>query len=341
MLCIKYWSLLTLSCLISFKSTTVYGLIDPITGTFAVGAFIAGYFVQKSNYQIPFFSSSCPKTFDVRKLKLDMDQNFFGQHIASEIILSALKGNFRRSNHNKKPLVMSFHGWTGCGKNFISDLIANRMFGSEKVKKLRYHIIHGPRDYIEQTNLYEYKNEMRKNIISAIKSCDTNLFVFDELHYMPNGMLDILIPILENHDASVDSRNSIFILLTNAGSDAIVEKYLDLWDKGYSREQMKVQDFDSILQKSAFNEIGGLKRSQVIDSHIIDHFIPFLPMEKIHMTQCIEAELRHLNEHLDSDKINEILEVLSFGPEPQKLFSIGGCKRIKALVTAATSSNSI
>lgn len=47
---------------------------------------------------------------------------------------------------------------------------------------------------------------MRKYIVSAIKSCDTNLFVFDELHYMPNGMLDILIPILENHDTSVDSR---------------------------------------------------------------------------------------------------------------------------------------
>lgn len=48
---------------------------------------------------------------------------------------------------------------------------------------------------------------------------------------------------------------------------------------------------------------GALKRSQVIDSHIIDHFIPFLPLERIHIAQCIRAELRHLNEHLDSDKI--------------------------------------
>lgn len=65
MLCSKYLSLLTLSCLVSFKSISVYGLIDPITGTFAVGAFIAGYFIQKSNYQIPFFSTSCPKTIDI------------------------------------------------------------------------------------------------------------------------------------------------------------------------------------------------------------------------------------------------------------------------------------
>jgi len=85
-----------------------------------------------------------------------MDKNFFGQHIASEIILSALKGNSRRSISNKKPLLMSFHGWTGCGKNFISDLIANHMFGSKNIQKLRYHVIHGPRDNIE-SNIFNYK----------------------------------------------------------------------------------------------------------------------------------------------------------------------------------------
>lgn len=54
----------------------------------------------------------------------------------------------------------------------------------------------------------------------------------------------------------LNCRNSIFIFLTNSGSDTIVSKYLDLWYSGYSREQMQVVDFDSILQKSAFNEIG-------------------------------------------------------------------------------------
>lgn len=34
-----------------------------------------------------------------------------------------------------------------------------------------------------------------------------------------------------------------------------------------------------------------------------------------------------------------ILQIIPFGPEPLKLFSISGCKRIKALVT--TESNSL
>lgn len=42
-------------------------------------------------------------------------------------------------------------------------------------------------------------------------------------------------------------------------------------------------------------------KSQLIDSHIIDHYVPFLPLEKIHVVQCIEAELKHLNKTLSSD----------------------------------------
>jgi len=86
-----------------------------------------------------------------------MNNNFFGQHIAQKIILSTLKGNIKRSNQNKKPLVMSFHGWTGCGKNFVVDLIANHMFQREKVRKLRHHMFNGRSEFFMQSRAYEYR----------------------------------------------------------------------------------------------------------------------------------------------------------------------------------------
>ena len=50
-------------------------------------------------------------------LRNNLEDNFFGQHIAQNIILSQLS---RRWTANyigyQKPLVMSFHGWTGSGK---------------------------------------------------------------------------------------------------------------------------------------------------------------------------------------------------------------------------------
>lgn len=86
-----------------------------------------------------------------------MEEKFFGQHIASKLILSALKGNFNRSTQNKKPLVMSFHGWTGSGKNFVTELIANNMFNTEKVKNLRYHVIHKRSDLVSSSELNNKK----------------------------------------------------------------------------------------------------------------------------------------------------------------------------------------
>jgi len=47
--------------------------------------------------------------------------------------------------------------------------------------------------------------------------------------------------------------------------------------------------------------IGGLKKSSIINSHIIDFYVPFLPLEKVHVLQCIEAELKNLNNSLDSE----------------------------------------
>lgn len=49
-----------------------------------------------------------------------------------------------------------------------------------------------------------------------------------------------------------------------------------------------------------FIVIGGLKKSSLIDSQIIDHYVPFLPLEKVHVEQCIEAEMKNLKIPLDS-----------------------------------------
>lgn len=51
----------------------------------------------------------------------------FGQHIASRIILKAVNG-FMSNENPKKPLVLSLHGWTGTGKNFVSQLIAESIY---------------------------------------------------------------------------------------------------------------------------------------------------------------------------------------------------------------------
>lgn len=60
-------------------------------------------------------------------LAVDLENKLFGQHIASNIILKAVSG-FMSNKNPKKPLVLSLHGWTGTGKNFVSELIAENIY---------------------------------------------------------------------------------------------------------------------------------------------------------------------------------------------------------------------
>ena len=56
-----------------------------------------------------------------------LQQKLFGQHIVSETVLAALEGHLS-SPDPPKPLVLSFHGRTGTGKNFVSRLIAESIY---------------------------------------------------------------------------------------------------------------------------------------------------------------------------------------------------------------------
>ncbi|MBN3299802.1 TOR1B protein, partial [Amia calva] len=60
-------------------------------------------------------------------LKADLEENLFGQHVASKVILKAVT-DFMKNKNPKKPLVLSLHGWTGTGKNFISHLIVKNIY---------------------------------------------------------------------------------------------------------------------------------------------------------------------------------------------------------------------
>lgn len=146
----------------------------------------------------------------------------------------------------------------------------------------------------------------------AIKSCSQPLFVFDEVEKYPPGMFDSLVTYLEHHESidGYDYRRSIFIFLSNSLGEEIGNRLVDLMEQGKMREDVKLNEFERDLLLGSYNVdgslytitrvignivkyyTGGLQRSYLIDSSLIDHFVPFLPMEKSHIRLCIEAEFR-------------------------------------------------
>lgn len=134
-------------------------------------------------------------------------------------------------------------------------------------------------------------------IETAIRSCKQSLFVFDEVEKMPAGVFESIASILDYHSHvdGVDFRKAMFIFLTNAGGDEIANALEGIMAKGTYREQTKIEDFEYIAEMAAYNVEGGLKKASIITSGLIDHFLPFLPLERRHIASCVRAEFRKLD----------------------------------------------
>ena len=71
----------------------------------------------------------------ILELRKTLKDQFFGQHIATDVVVNALDAHLNDENP-KKPLVFSFHGWAGSGKTFLANLIASSLY--EKGSKSKY-----------------------------------------------------------------------------------------------------------------------------------------------------------------------------------------------------------
>lgn len=69
---------------------------------------------------------------------------------------------------------------------------------------------------------------------------------------------------------------------------------------------------EAIIKDSAYNEgEGGLKMSRLIDRHMIDYFIPFLPLERRHIIMCFKDYLKRKMEGRAIDVTVESIEKLA------------------------------
>lgn len=157
---------------------------------------------------------------------------------------------------------------------------------------------------------------------------------------MPEGLLNVLVPFLDynsyhkstKHSESMYQNKAIFIFLSNTGSTQIVQHLTNLWERGKNRDDTRLQDFEKLIADGAFNEKGGFHHSDTIQTSVIDHYVPFLPLEEMHVRKCLERAFTERGVIPKEEMIEEALSYLTFGPEPYNLYSMAGCKRIEQKV---------
>ncbi|XP_063319809.1 torsin-1B-like, partial [Pelmatolapia mariae] len=260
-------------------------------------------------------------------LKADLGNKLFGQHIASDIIFKAVSG-FMDNEHPKKPLVLSLHGPTGTGKNFVSQLIAENIYEKGKARQF-VHVFSATHHFPHPSEIVTYKSQLQEWIKSNITNGERSMFIFNNVDKMPPGLIDSIKPFLSHHVQmdGISFQKSIFMFLSNVGEDVITQTALDFWNKGRKREGITLKDLETSLSQFS-NDQSGIIHSGLIDNNMVDFFIPFLPLEYRHVIQCVMAEMKAIGFQPDKDVADRVVRDISHVHLSENVFVKSGCMTV-------------
>ncbi|VDM31351.1 unnamed protein product [Hydatigera taeniaeformis] len=203
----------------------------------------------------------------------------------------------------RRSLVLSLHGFTGVGKNYAVSILASSMFKAGEKSRF-YRRFDATIDFLFKDSVELYKVYSLPLIQQVVSKCERSLLVFDEVHKMPSGILDALVPLLGFAESvkGVDYRKAIF--------------------------SIQYGDLRRALSMSIYNEEGALKFSDLISSHVVTAAVPFLPLQEVHIRSCIVDAARRLGVEDTEAMIDFVLNELDWEPEDTHLFSSSGCKLV-------------
>ncbi|XP_056605939.1 torsin-1A-like [Triplophysa dalaica] len=270
--------------------------------------------------------------FDHKRLEKDLNENLHGQHIVSKVVLRTVSSFMTDSNPNK-PLVLSFHGTAGVGKNHVSKIIARNIY---KLGDKSEHFIMfvSQHHFPHKDKVDMYSARLKEQIHQHVSRFPRTMFVFDEMDKMNPRLVETIKPFLDygTHVDGVSFRSAIFIFLSNAGGDVINNIALDFWKAGKNREELQMKEMENQILQNIVNDksTGGFWHSSLINHHLVDHIVPFLPLEMKHVRQCVLTEMVNLNINLQhhAHLADTVARDMPFFPS-DKIFSVKGCKSVR------------
>ncbi|NWW44986.1 TOR3A protein, partial [Pedionomus torquatus] len=274
-------------------------------------------------------TGDCRIVNNITGLEADLNGQLHGQHLAKEVIVRAVR-EFLQNPQPEKPLVLSFHGWSGTGKNFVARMLTSHLYRDgmkSECVRLFISLFHFP----HHKYLDLYKAQLKKQISETLEVCKQSLFIFDEAEKLHFSLLDAIKPFVARYDnkGQMDYRRSIFLFLSNLGGNTINEVALDFWRAGQAREEISMEFLEQRLwlelQEPAEN---GYARSNLLKENLIDFFVPFLPLEYHHVKLCARDAFLARGLPYTEAALDEVARMMVFVPKEEKLFSAQGCKSV-------------
>ncbi|KAK1888234.1 Torsin-3A [Dissostichus eleginoides] len=129
-----------------------------------------------------------------------------------------------------------------------------------------------------------------------------------------NGLLERLLKQIETSDS--------------IGGATINDVALDFWHSGQNREDIGMEDLEHRLRAETMESHGGFAQSELMSGHLIDFFVPFLPLEYRHVKLCARDAYTARGLQTDVATLDEVAKAMLYVPKEERLFSAQGCKSI-------------
>lgn len=236
----------------------------------------------------------------LRKLEKTLHKRVIGQEEAVTAVAKAVRrGRVGLKDPNRPIGSFLFLGPTGVGKTELSKALAEALFGDEnamiRVDMSEYmekhsvsKMIGSPPGYVGHDDGGQLSEQVRRHPYSVV--------LFDEIEKAHPDVFNILLQVLDDghitdsQGRKVDFRNTVIIMTSNAGAQAIIDPkrlgFVTKEDKGADYKRMK---------SNVMNEIKLVFRPEFlnrIDEIIVFHSLGTDEMKKITGLMCTEIVKR-------------------------------------------------
>ncbi|XP_041370002.1 torsin-1A-like [Gigantopelta aegis] len=301
--------LLVLSTFHCFKHSTMIEIVS-----FGVLLAAASYYILRG----PDLCDTYRK-FDIYQLKGKIHSHVYGQHIASDMVPRELSRYFETYHLYYQPLFLAFHGGFGVGKNYMAEMILD--FFPQKTKILFTAELDFPHEHLAG----KYAKDVERRIASTVSECHVNVIIFDEVDRISDvvmaGVHSALKRLQEKKKMPV-----IILLLSNGNSQDINNV---VFTNKLQRESLNLHNFEFIQNGERWYSSEKWMNTKVV-------FVPFLPLDKGHVTQCIWDDLRLKRIKSSPKIIEDVIEELTFHSQNGFSYSATGCKRVSEKVDLVT-----
>ncbi len=227
-------------------------------------------------------------------LEKELHKRVIGQDEAVKAVSQAVKrGRVGLKDPNRPIGSFLFLGPTGVGKTELSKALAETVFGSEqamiRVDMSEYmekhsvsRMIGSPPGYVGYEEGGQLSEKVRRNPYSVI--------LFDEIEKAHPDVFNILLQVLDDghitdaHGRKVDFKQTIIIMTSNAGAQAIIEpKRL-----GFMSDTDEKKDYER-MKSGVMEEVRRIFKPEFLNR--IDEIMVFHPLNKEHIKKIVNILL--------------------------------------------------